>query len=199
MSTISKHAVIHPNVILGNNITVEEFCIIGCPFKGYKSEPTIIGDNAIIRSGSVIYAGNKIGKNFQTGNKVNIRELNNIGNDVSIGTLTVIEHHVLIEDGVRIHSQVFVPEYSKLMAESWIGPNVVLTNAKYPRSPNVKEELLGPHIGVNAKVGANSTILPGIVIGDNSLVGAGSLVSKNVDSDTVVAGHPAKFIRKIDY
>jgi len=118
---------------------------------------------------------------------------------VSIGTFTVIEHHISIENGVRVHSQVFVPEYSKLMAESWIGPNVVLTNAKYPRSPNVKEELVGPQIGLNAKVGANSTILPGVIIGDNSLVGAGSLVSKNVDSNTIVAGHPAKFIRKIDY
>ncbi len=199
MDEISKYAVIHPNVILGRNIKIEEFCIIGAPFQGADDEQTIIGDNAIIRSGTVIYAGNKIGNNFQTGNKVNIRELNTIGDNVSIGTLSVIEHHISIEDSVRIHSQVFIPEFSALMANAWIGPNVVFTNAKYPRSPNVKEELVGPQVGANAKVGANSTILPGIVIGNNCLVGAASLVSKNVESNTIVAGHPAKFIRKIDY
>ena len=58
---ISKNAIIYPNVKLGKNVIVEDFCIIGAPFKGYKDEETIIGDNSIIRSHTVIYAGNKIG------------------------------------------------------------------------------------------------------------------------------------------
>lgn len=196
---IADTAVIHPNVVLGENVTIEDFCIIGSPFKGYADEPTVIGDNAVIRSHTVIYAGNRIGANFQTGNKANIRELNLIGDDVSIGTLSIIEHHVSIADGVRIHSQVFIPEYSALKAGAWIGPNVVFTNAKYPRSPDVKDQLQGPTIGVNAKVGANSTLLPGVVIGDNALIGAGSLVSKSVPDNSVAMGHPAKVVKQVDY
>ena len=73
-----------------------------------------IGEGSVIRSHTVIYAGNVIGRNFQTGNKVNIRESNRIGNNVSVGTLSVIEHHVEIGDGVRIHTQAFIPEYSVL-------------------------------------------------------------------------------------
>lgn len=196
---ISETAIIHPNVIFGKNITIEDFCIIGIPFKNYSNEKTIIGDNAILRSHTVIYAGNKIGDNFQTGHKANIRELNIIGNNVSIGTLTNIEHHVVIEDNVRIHSQAFIPEFSVLKQGCWIGPNVVITNAKYPQSENVKKELKGAVIHENAKIGANSTLLPGIEIGKNSLIGAGSVVTKNVKESVIAAGSPAIILRDIHY
>ena len=199
MSEISPSAVIYPNVSLGEDVVIEDFCIIGLPFKGMKNIQTIIGSGSIIRAGTYIYAGNQIGKNFQTGNKANIRELNQIGDDVSIGTLSVIEHHISIGNNVRIHSQVFVPEYSTLENDCWIGPNAVLTNARYPKHIAVKEELKGPLIGSNAKIGANATILPGVAIGKNSLIGAGCVVTKHVAPDTIVVGNPAKPLRKIDY
>ncbi len=192
-------AIIYPNVKLGKNVIIEDYCIIGAPFKGYNNEETIIMDNAYIRSHTVIYAGNVIGINFQTGNKANIRELNTIGDNVSIGTLSVVEHHVNIGNNVRIHSQAFVPEYTTLEDDCWIGPNVVITNAKYPRSENAKNELKGATIRRKAKIGANSTLLPGIEIGVNSLIGAGSVVVKDVGSDVIMAGNPAKIIRKIHY
>ena len=199
MTEIARTAVIYPNVSLGEDVVVEDFCIIGIPFKGMKNIQTIIGSGSIIRAGTYIYAGNQIGKNFQTGNKANIRELNQIGDDVSIGTLSVIEHHINIGNNVRIHSQVFVPEYSTLENDCWIGPNAVLTNARYPKHVAVKEELKGPLIGSNAKIGANSTILPGVAIGKNSLIGAGCVVTKHVAPDTIVVGNPAKALRPIDY
>ncbi|MCC7429425.1 N-acetyltransferase [bacterium] len=194
-----KNYKLYKNVSLGKNVVIEDFTIIGIPPKGFEDGEleTIIGDNACIRSHTVIYAGNKIGKNFQTGNKANIRELNEIGDNVSIGTLSVIEHHIKIEDGVRIHSQVFVPEFSILKKNCWLGPNVVITNAKYPQSPNVKNELFGATIDESAKIGANSTLLPGVNIGKNALVGAGSVVTRSVAENIVVAGNPAKQINKM--
>lgn len=190
---------IYAGVNLGTDSTIEDYCIIGVPPRGKKDGDleTIFGKGAVIRSHTVIYAGNKIGKNFQTGNKVNIRELNEIGDNVSIGTLSVVEHHVIIGNNVRIHSQVFIPEYSVLEDNAWIGPNVVLTNAKYPVSPGVKDSLKGPVIKKGAKVGANATILPGVVIGENALVGAGAVVVDDVPDGAVVAGNPAKIIKYI--
>jgi len=190
---------IYDNVKLGKNVTIEEFCIIGKPPSGKKGGEleTVIGDNAVIRSHTVIYAGNRIGDNFQTGHSAVIREENEIGDNVSIGSLSSIEHHIKIEAGVRIHSQAFIPEFSHLKKECWIGPNVVLTNAKYPRSRNVKESLNGPVVEEKAKIGANSTILPNITIGKAALVGSGSVVTKSVESFSVVAGNPAKFIKNI--
>jgi len=197
---ISKWAIIYPGVKLGHDCIVEDFVIIGAPFRGMKEgeEETIIGDGAIIRSHTVIYAGNRIGKGFQTGNKANIREKNVIGDNVSIGTLTVIEFSVTIEDRVRIHSQAFIPEYTVLEEGCWIGPNVVMTNARYPMSPDAKRNLEGPRICKGAIIGANSTIFPGVNVGSRALVGAGSLVLKDVPERAVVWGHPAAVRKSLD-
>ena len=81
--------------------------------------------------------------------------------------------------------------------DCWIGPNVVLTNAKYPRAPRVKEELQGPHVERGAKIGANATVLPGVRIGEGALVGAGSVVTRDVPPGAVVAGNPARVIKQI--
>jgi acetyltransferase-like isoleucine patch superfamily enzyme len=190
---------VHENVALGDGSQLEDYCIVGVPPRGTRDGElaTTIGDGAVIRSHTVIYAGNVIGRNFQTGNKVNIRESNRIGDNVSVGTLSVVEHHVEIGDHVRIHTQAFIPEFSVLEEGCWIGPNVVLTNAKYPLSPGVKDQLAGPVIRRGAKIGANATILPGVVVGEHALVGAGAVVVQDVPAGAVVVGNPARVIRQI--
>lgn len=190
---------IYAAVQLGEDCEIEPFVLVGIPPRGRKQGdlPTHVGSFSIIRSHTVIYAGNHIGIHFQTGHGVTIREENQIGNNVSIGTATVIEHHIMIGNGVRIHSHAFVPEYTVLEDNSWVGPNVVITNAKYPRSPRVKENLKGAIIRQGAKIGANSTLLPGIEIGENALVGAGSVVTQNVPAQAVVVGNPACIIKQI--
>jgi len=190
---------IYRNVQLGLDSIIEDFSIVGAPPRGAADGElaTTIGDRAVIRSHTVVYAGNMIGRDFQTGNKVNIRELNEIGDHVSVGTLSVIEHHVKIGNHVRIHTQAFVPEFSILEEGCWLGPNVVLTNAKYPQSPDAKEQLAGPVICRGAKIGANATILPGVVVGENALVGAGAVVVRDVPAGAVVAGNPARVIGQI--
>lgn len=191
--------VLHPNVTLGAGAVIEDFSIVGAPPRGAAAGElaTVIGDGAVIRSHTVIYAGNVIGDGFQTGNKVNIRESNRIGDHVSVGTLSVIEHHVVIGNHVRIHTQVFIPEFSVLEDGCWIGPNVVFTNAKYPLAPGVKDQLVGPVVRRGAKIGANVTLLPGVVIGEDALVGAGSVVVRDVPPRAVVVGNPARVIRQV--
>src|SRR5262245_58504320 len=190
---------LYPGVRLGPQSIIEDYCIIGAPPRGAAEGEleTVLGAEAHVRSHTVIYAGNVIGQNFQTGNKVNIRESNRIGDHVSIGTLSVIEHHVEIGNNVRIHTQAFIPEFSVLEDDCWIGPNVVLTNAKYPLSPGVKDQLAGPVIRRGAKIGANATLLPGVIVGENALVGAGAVVVRDVPAGAVVAGNPARVIRQV--
>jgi len=173
--------------------------MVGVPPRGKKpgEMDTRIGPHSIIRSHTVIYAGNLIGANFQTGHGVMVRELNTIGDNVSIGTHSIVEHHVRIGHRVRIHSNAFIPEYSILEDDTWIGPNVVLTNAMYPNSAHAKSNLKGPLLKVGAKIGANATILPGVTVGCNALVGAAAVVVKDVPDGKVVVGNPARIIKDL--
>ena len=190
-------SIVFPHVIWYGNYQTGHFCVIGQPFTGGEAVETHIGAGANMRSHSVLYAGNVIGKNFQTGHGVMIRELNTIGDNVSIGTHSIVEHHVVIGNGVRIHSNVFIPEYCVLEDECWIGPAVVMTNAMYPRSKNVKENLAGAIIEKGAKIGAGAVLLPGVRIGRNALVGSGAVVTRDVEENGVVVGNPSRLINHI--
>ena len=199
MSDVAGTSRLYPNVEIGEGSVVEDFVIIGKPPRGAAPGdlPTVIGPGAVIRSHTVIYAGNVIGAHFQTGHAALLRESNRIGDNVSVGSHSVIEHHVEIEDRVRIHSQAFVPEYTTLKRGSWVGPGARLTNAPHPLCPDVPKCLKGPVLEPGAKIGANATLLPGVVIGENALVGAGAVVTKNVAGGVVVAGNPARVVKHI--
>jgi acetyltransferase-like isoleucine patch superfamily enzyme len=198
-TTIAPTARIHPNVQLGEGCVVGDFVIIGEPPRGKQpgEVPTVIGPGAVIRSHTVIYAGNVIGAGFQSGHGALLRESNTIGDTVSVGSHSIVEHHVEIADRVRIHSQAFVPEYSTLERGSWVGPGVRLTNAPHPLCPDVQQCIVGPTLEAGAKVGANATLLPGVRIGANALVGAGAVVTRDVEAGAVVAGNPARVVKHI--
>lgn len=191
---MDAHYTIGTHVLLEKNVAIEPYVVIGIN----NAKLVRIGLKSIIRSHTVIYSGVSIGDYFQSGHAVLIREHTKIGNHVSIGSHTVIEHDVRIGNYVRIHSNAFVPEFTYIEDNVWIGPHVVCTNAKYPRSSQVKKKLKGPHIKKYAIIGANATLLPGIVIGEYALIGAGSVVVADVAARTVIAGNPGKMINTID-
>jgi len=196
---INEFIYIYPDVRIGSGHRIEMFSIIGKPAEGNQEEKraTVIGVNAVIRSHTVIYDGNRIGDNLQTGHHVMIREMNTIGDNVSIGTKSVVEHHVTIGNNVRLHTSVFVPEFSTLEDGCWLGPNVTVTNVLHPLCPKAKVCVKGATIKRNARIGANATLLPDITIGENALVGSGSVVVKDVAPNTVVAGVPAREVKEI--
>lgn len=192
--------IIYPNVEIKENSQIEPPCIIGKPPRGAnRGELSLkIGRNAIIRPFTTIYAGSEIGDDFQTGQGVSIREDNKIGNNVSIGTNSVIEFGNKIGDDSRIHSNCFL-EMVTIGSYVFVGPNVVFTDDPHPMGcPKYKECKKGAIVEDFARIGANSTILPGVRIGKNSLIGAGSVVTKDVPADSVVAGNPAKVVKTVD-
>lgn len=196
---VSPTARIYPHVELGPGTEVGDFVVIGHPPRGAVAGelPTVIGPNAVIRSHTVIYAGNVIGRDFQAGHGALLRESNTLGDRVSVGSHTVVEHHVAIEDQVRIHTQAFVPEYSTLKTGCWVGPRAVLVNTPHPLCPEVPKCIKGPTIMPGAKIGANATLMPAITVGENALVGAGAVVTRDVPPRTVVVGNPAKVVKHI--
>jgi len=198
-AVISRNAVVYPRTKLGKGTVVEDFAVIGYPPKDKRlaARGAAIEAGALIRSHTIIYAGTKIGKGFQAGHNVLIREATTIGDNVSIGTGSCIEHHVKIGNGVRIHSKVFIPEYTTLEDGVWVGPNATFTNALHPLCPKVKECMKGALVKRGAKIGANATLCPDITVGPHALIGAGSVVVGDVPGASVVCGNPAKTIKKI--
>jgi acetyltransferase-like isoleucine patch superfamily enzyme len=185
---------------LGAGAQIGAFVIVGeWPVNSGEPPPqTRIGAGAVIRSHTVIYAGVTAGDHLQTGHSTLIREFTRIGDDVSIGSHTIVEHHVEIGHRVRVHSGAFIPEYTVLEDDCWIGPRVTFTNAPHPRCVNLPDCLRGITVRRGAKIGANVTILPGVIIGEDALVGAGAVVTKNVAPRAVVAGSPARQTGTID-
>lgn len=206
MARIAPSAVISENVQLAGEVTVGDFCLLGfAPERvGGATEdeppqrlpPLSLSAGTLIRSHTVMYAGTLAGKRLQTGHHVLVREECRFGHDVSIGSSSIIEHHVILGDGVRLHSNCFVPEFTILEAGAWVGPGVIMTNAHYPLGQGVKERLCGAIVGRGAKIGAGAVILPGLRIGEGALVGAGSVVTRDVPPGAVVAGNPAR-VRRI--
>ena len=127
---------------LGKDPIIGEFVLLGVMPSGHlkhrSKDPLpelVMGDYAVIRSHSVIYAGNIIGDKFQTGHGVMVRERNRIGNDVSIGTHSIVERDNIIGDNVRIHSNCFIPEFIEIRDSAWVGPNVTILNVLHPPCP----------------------------------------------------------------
>ena len=119
------------------------------------------------------------------GENCNIRSHCLIENDVRIGNNVTIKCGVQIWDGIEIEDDVF------------IGANVTFTNDKYPKSKNPNWTLLKTRICKGASIGAGSTILPGITIGTDAVIGAGSVVTKSIPEKELWLGNPARFVRKI--
>jgi UDP-2-acetamido-3-amino-2,3-dideoxy-glucuronate N-acetyltransferase len=135
-----------------------------------------IGDETRIWAFSHVLPGARIGKNC------NICDYVFIENDVTVGDNVTIKSGVQLWEGVTLEDNVFV------------GPNVTFTNDKFPRSKIYPESFARTVVKKNASIGANATILPGITIHENAMVGAGSVVVKSVPPHAIVAGNPAKII-----
>lgn len=139
-----------------------------------------IGEKTRVWQFSVILSGAILGENC------NICAHTLIENDVKIGDNVTIKSGVFLWDGIRIEDNVF------------IGPCVAFTNDKYPRSKNFPDEFSKILIKEGASIGANSTILPGLTLGEYCMVGAGSVVTKDVPPYAVVVGNPAKVVKYLE-
>ncbi len=167
------------------------------PWNRHKMErltlpDTIIGDDTIVCSGATIYAGTEIGHHCFIGDGASIRENCVIGNYTLIGRNVTIENDTKIGAHVMIQTAAHITGNAVILDHVSIGPEVCMTNAKYMRDDRCTE-FKGPMIGAYAQIGGNATILPGVYIAPSVVIGAGTVVLRDItEVKTTWVGNPAR-------
>lgn len=181
---------------IGKGLVKDPNVVLGARTGRSIADPLLrIGRNARVRSGTVVYGGTTIGDDLQTGHNVVIREENRIGDALKIWNNSCIDYGCTIGNNVRIHNNVYVCQYTEIGDDVFLAPGVMLANDKFP----VRfEGLKGPTIGRGAIIGMNATLMPEVKIGAEAVIGAGSVVTKNVPARMMAYGNPARIVGTVD-
>lgn len=205
---IHNNVTIYDNTIIKENTEIFDNAVLGRPpktaanlihkiKKEYKG--LTIGKECVVGCGVVLYSGTKIGNNVLLGDCASIREECLIENNVLIARHVTINHSTRIDNDCKIMDLTHITSKMIIEENVFISTGVTSTNDNKMR---IKGEPVGksagPHIKRNARIGAGASLLPGVVVGENSVVGACALVTKDVPNSTLVMGIPARIIKKSD-
>lgn len=186
------------NVIIGANAKIDETALLGyITGRKIKDYTLRIGDNATIRSGTVIYGGTTIGNGLATGHNVTIREENEIGDNFQVWNCTTIDYGCKIGNNVKIHCNCYIAQFTVIEDNAFMAPGVTIANDLHPGCLHSAECMRGPYIEEGVEIGVNVTILPFVRIGAHSLIGSGAVVVKDVPPESVVVGNPGRVICSI--
>ncbi|KHF27549.1 hypothetical protein MX569_01845 [Anoxybacillus kestanbolensis] len=183
-------------LILGDNVEIQENVVLGIPEEGDPDnpKPIIIGDNTIIRAGAIIYQGVHIGSNVRIGHNNVLRSYSEVGDYTVLSHNVVIEHHASLGRWVRISPHTHITSHTVIEDSVFIGAGVVTINEKYLiwNRRDAKPHLVPPHFKRGCKVGSGSTVMSGVTIGELSIVGAGSVIVKDIPPYKIAYGNPAR-------
>lgn len=208
--TIGHHAVIHSGSIIGDDTTVGSFCIIGHPTKVelqrwdfsaispkvkdliVKEPITRIGSGSIIRSGTVIYRHVIVGEKLRTGHNALIREHTTIGDRVVIGTQATLDGYIKIGEKSMIQTQCYIAQSVRVGKGVFIAPNCLFFDNK---KMVLGEGLNGATVEDYVRIGGGTEVLPFVKIGKYSVIGSGSIVTKDIPSNVLAIGAPVRVQR----
>lgn len=205
---IGNNVVIYDGTIIGNNVIIQDNVVIGKQPTRAKASilpevkklpPTQIGDNVTIGTSAIVYANTIISDDVFIADLATIRERVSIGEETIVGRGVAIENDCTIGSYCKLETNCYITAYSDLADYVFIAPCVVTTNDNYmARDKERFNKFKGVTVQKGGRIGANSTILPGKVIYEEGTVAAGSLVSKDVESESIVMGSPARKYKKVD-
>jgi UDP-2-acetamido-3-amino-2,3-dideoxy-glucuronate N-acetyltransferase len=188
---IHETAIIYPQVVYGPSIIVEAFAILGIQDRFHPEGKLVIGERAFIGSRCTLYAGVWVGDDFDISDQSTVFYDNKFGNACRIGPKAIIKNGCRLGDRVRVNAGVFM-ERVNIGSNVFIGPGTTFTDDKHPPCPRNGECTPHSDVGSFVSIGANVVIAPGIKIGHHCQVYAGSVVTRDVEPYSVVAGNPAR-------
>jgi acetyltransferase-like isoleucine patch superfamily enzyme len=206
MAEVHPTAVVYPGTVLGAGVRVLEYAVVGkqpalSPRSTAKREelpPAELGDGTIVSTGAVVFAGAKVGARVILGDQSCVRERVVVGDDVVLGRGSLVENDTTIGALTKIQADAYITAYSTLEEHVFVAPCVVTTNDNFMGRTERRHELIkGPTIRRGARIGGGAILLPGVEIGADAFVGAGAVVTKDVEPRMLVVGNPARVMRAV--
>jgi acetyltransferase-like isoleucine patch superfamily enzyme len=206
MADVHPTAIVHPGTVLGEGVKVLEYAVVGkqpslSPRSTARREelpPAEIGDGTIVSTGAVVFAGTKVGERVILGDQSCVRERVVVGDDVVIGRGVLVENDTTIGPMTKIQAEAYITAYSTLEEHVFVAPCVVTTNDNFMGRTERRHDLVkGPTIRRGARIGGGAILLPGVEIGEEAFVGAGAVVTRDVDPRMLVVGSPARVMRAV--
>ncbi|WP_027417276.1 N-acetyltransferase [Aneurinibacillus terranovensis] len=197
--SIGNYVVIKKGTVIGDGVSIGDLCVLGKTPVGNKKMarkptavllPLVIHDHVRIGSGVVLYAGVVLGQDVLVGDQASIREHVTVGESSIIGRGAIVELRTTIGSRVTIQTGCYITGDMIVEDEVFIGPRCSSSNDKYMGMGNFPHK--GPVVKRGAKIGNNATLLPGVIIGEQSIVGAGTVVTRDVMPGQTVVGNPGR-------
>ena len=190
---IGENSIVKDGVEIGNNVIIFPNTYIG--------ENTRIGDRSVIQYGAFIEHDCNIGKNSRIGTNTVLRRETNIGDHSIFGSLSASEGKNWIGNNVLIHSQCHLT--TGIIIEDWVFIAPLFVGANDPKMLHGRREgekfiPKGPHIKFGSGIAVNVTLLPGVVIGRECIIGASSLVTRDISDFSIAFGSPARAVKSVN-
>ena len=204
---LGHHVVIHADTVIGNDVRIDDQATLGkLPMKAANSAttkeqelpPLKVGDLSIVGTGVVLYRGATIDGKVLMADLCTVRENGTIGRGTIVGRGVTVENFCTVGRYCKLESECYITAYSTLEDRVFIAPGVVTSNDNFVgRTAERFKHFKGVTVKKGGRIGAGSVILPGIVIGEDGLVAAGSVVTRDVPPRTIVLGKPARPWREV--
>ncbi len=204
--SLGHNVVIRKGTKLGNSVRVDDNSVLGKqPLRSKRSvfksdkvyEPTQIGDECLIGAQAVVYVGTKIANNVLIADSAAVREDVTIGEQTIVGRCCTVENFTTIGKKCKLETNSYITAYSIIEDFCFIAPGVITTNDNFlGRTEERFKHFKGVTIRKGGRIGGGAVILPGIEIGEDAVVAAGAIVTKNVPAKSIYAGVPAKHFRE---
>lgn len=204
---VGHHVVIRRDAVIGDHVRIDDFACIGkqpmraansAVTSGGHSPPARIGDGCIIGTHAVLYAGCALSAQVMVADLATVREDVEIGEKTILGRGVAVENHCRIGAFCKIETGAYLAAYSVLEDRCFVAPMAVTSNDNYAgRTKERFSAYRGATVRRGGRIGAGAVILPGKVIGEDGFAAAGSVVTHDIAKETVVAGNPARALRKV--
>ena len=203
--SLGHSVVIKEGVRIGNSSVIQDFSVIGKqPLRSKRSvfktdkvyTPAVIGDECLIGAHAVVYTGTELSNNVLIADSAQVREDVKIGEYTIVGRCATVENLTTIGRKCKLETNCYITAYSVLEDFVFIAPGVVTTNDNYlGRTEERFKHFKGVTVRRGGRIGGGAVILPGLEIGADAIIAAGSVVTRNVPAKQIFAGIPAKYFR----